>query len=173
MPPTPLTPSDTPADDVHGEVDHRSGPPSGDATHDPVLEFLRLLWRVNHAMERRSRRMQRTLGITGSQRTLLRLVGENSGLTAGALAELLYVDPGTLSSSLGRLEAMDLLVRDFDPEDRRRVRIRLTPSGEAFSAQHPETIEGSVRRTLAKRPSEDLAATTRLLSELAEDLDAE
>lgn len=173
MPPSASTPPDAPDRDAREATERRSGPSSGEAPHDPILEFLRLLWRVNHAMERRSRRMQRALGITGSQRTLLRLVGENSGLTAGALAELLYVDPGTLSSALGRLEAMDLLARDFDPEDRRRVRIRLTPSGEAFSAQHPETIEGSVRRTLARRSAGDLSVTTRLLSELAEDLDAE
>ncbi|MBX7117746.1 MAG: MarR family transcriptional regulator [Gemmatimonadaceae bacterium] len=140
---------------------------------DPSLEFLRLLWRLNHAMERRSRRMQRDLGVTGSQRIILRLVGENPGLSAGRLAQLLHVDPGTLSSALGRLEAMDLLAREYDPNDRRRVQIRVTPQGERYRRHDPDTIEGSVLRSLGARSPEEVRLVVAVLTELAVDMDRE
>ena len=41
---------------------------------DPVLDFMRLLWSVEHGLERMSKRMGNELGITGPQRLVLRIV---------------------------------------------------------------------------------------------------
>ena len=66
----------------------------------PELDFLRRLWRLSHALERVSSRMKRRLGVTAQQRMILRCVGKYPGLPAGQLAELLHLDPGTISASL-------------------------------------------------------------------------
>ena len=42
----------------------------------PTLDFLRLLWELDHALQRRSKRMARALGLTGPQRLVLRIVGD-------------------------------------------------------------------------------------------------
>ena len=57
-----------------------------DATYplDPVLDFLRLLWSIEHGLQRMSKRMEGELGITGPQRLVLRIVGRFPGLSAGA-----------------------------------------------------------------------------------------
>ena len=60
------------------------------------LEFLQCLWRTSHAMERRSRRMEKAIGVTAPQRLVLRFLGRFPGVTAGQLAQALHVDPGTL-----------------------------------------------------------------------------
>jgi hypothetical protein len=35
---------------------------------DPVLDFMRLLWRLEHGLQSASKQMEATLGITGPQR---------------------------------------------------------------------------------------------------------
>ena len=73
------------------------------------LEFLECLWRTSHALERRSRRMEKAIGVTAPQRLVLRFLGRFPGVTAGQLARALHVDPGTLSASVRRLEARGLV----------------------------------------------------------------
>ena len=48
-----------------------------------VLEFMRSLWGVNHALESRSRRMKVRYGVTGPERMVVRLVGRFPGISAG------------------------------------------------------------------------------------------
>lgn len=137
----------------------------------PVLGFLRLLWRVNHGMEKRSKRMQAALGITGSQRMVLRMVGRFPGIYAGELADLLHVDRGTLSSALRRLEASGLLKRATDAEDRRRIAVNLTSRGKRMDASVDGTIESAVKTLIHTESSDALRATTRVLTTLASQLE--
>ena len=96
------------------------------------LDFLQCLWRTSHALERRSRRMEKAIGLTAPQRLVLRVLGRFPGMTAGQLARALHVDPGTLSASVRRLEARGLVERRRDPVDTRRVTLGLTRQGRAL-----------------------------------------
>src|ERR1700761_877276 len=80
-----------------------------------VLEFMRLLWAVDHALQSNSKRMETALGVTGPQRLVIRLVGQRPGISAGELAELLHVHPSTLTGILSRLEQRGAVVRKPDP----------------------------------------------------------
>lgn len=133
----------------------------------PTLEFLRRLWRINHAAERRSSRMQADLGITAQQRMTLRCVGFLGETSPGQLAALLHVDPGTLSTTLRRLEERGLLRRLRDDADNRRVRIWLTPQGERLDRPAAGTIESAVAQLLRTTDSSDLEAAVRVLERLA------
>ncbi|MBC7895128.1 MAG: MarR family transcriptional regulator [Cytophagaceae bacterium] len=124
------------------------GPPAPSAPD--ALTFLRALWRLNHLLERQSRRMARELGVTFPQRTVVRLVGKSPGISPGELAEFLHIDPGTLSTILRGLEKRGLIVRGSDPEDRRRGQIRLTQAGEALETPAPLTVEAIVTRVLTE-----------------------
>ena len=132
------------------------------------LEFLQCLWRTSHALERRSRRMERTLGVTAPQRLVLRLLGRFPGITAGQLARSLHVDPGTLSASLRRLEARGLIERRRDPADSRRVALGLTRQGRALDVPRRGTIEAAADALLAGTSPRDLAATVRVLDRFSE-----
>jgi DNA-binding MarR family transcriptional regulator len=91
-----------------------------------TLQFMQRLWDLVHALEVRSRRMARTLGVTGPQRLVIRLLGRTPGTTAGEIAETLGLHPSTLTGILRRLEKLGMLERKVDPEDRRRVRFLLS-----------------------------------------------
>ncbi len=134
----------------------------------PTLDFLRVLWRVNHGMERRSRHMLTTLGITAPQRMVLRMAGRFPGVSATQLAGLLHIDPGTLSAALGRLERGGLLVREPDPEDARRVRVSLTKRGLLHDKEAPGTVESAVAAVVNGTTKGQMAQVARILTELAE-----
>ncbi|MFO0612498.1 MAG: MarR family transcriptional regulator [Polyangiaceae bacterium] len=141
-------------------------PPRRDAPPLPLgdaLDFLRRLWRLDHALERVSRRMERDLGVTAQQRLIVRCIGKYPGVTAGQLAELLHVDPGTMSSALSRLVQKRLVRRRRDPVDKRRLTLALTETGRALDVPTVKTIEAAVQVLLARSTAAEKRAGIALL----------
>jgi DNA-binding MarR family transcriptional regulator len=147
--------------------------PSRDATSDaryllePVLDFLRLLWSIEHGLQRMSKRMESELGITGPQRLVLRVVGRFPGLSAGELAHIVRLHPSTITGILQRLVARGLLERERDPDDSRRARLRLKARAFAYTRNSPGTVERIVTRALKRVGASDVRAARRVLAEVA------
>jgi len=138
-----------------------------------VLGFMRSLWAVAHGLESTSKRMATSLGVTGPQRLALRLIGHYSRLSPGDLAELLHVNPSSLTGVLGRLERSKLLERRRDPSDGRRAILSLTSKGRALNARRAGTVEESVRRALASQSRAKIAAAADVLAAIARELKPE
>jgi len=136
-----------------------------------VLRFMQLLWAVVHGIEKTSKRMLDTVGVTGPQRLVLRVIGLFPGVSAGGLAAVLHVHPSTLTGVLQRLIARRLLRRDHDPTDRRRAILRLTVGGKRIDGATEGTIEAAVVKTLQGVTVRDRAATQRVLERLRECLE--
>jgi MarR family transcriptional regulator, organic hydroperoxide resistance regulator len=136
----------------------------------PILEFMKLLWAVDHGLQSASKRMEATFGITGPQRLVVRIVGRFPGISAGALAEVLHVHPSTLTGVLRRLEARGVVQRRGDPNDGRRALFGLTARGKKLDSLRTGLVEQAVKRVLAHLPS-DIAAAQRILGALASELD--
>src|ERR1700748_294631 len=102
---------------------------------------MRLLWSIEHSLQRMSKRMEGELGITGPQRLVLRVVGQFPGLSAGQVAHIVRLPPSTLTGILQRLVAGGLLERERDPRDSRRSRLRLKPQALAYTRTSPGTVE--------------------------------
>jgi DNA-binding MarR family transcriptional regulator len=136
-----------------------------------VLGFMRLMWALDHAMVTRSKWMERTLGVTGPQRLVVRLLGRAPGVSPGVLAETLSFHPSTLTGVLSRLLAGGLLTRETDPEDRRRSLLRLTKKGRVVDGHVEGTVEEAVRRAIRRSSKQDLEATERVLGALVEELE--
>ena len=69
------------------------------------------------------------LGLTYSQYLVMLVLWERDGRSVGDLGQCLYLDSGTLTPLLKRMEKAGLLLRSRDPEDERRVLISLTQQG--------------------------------------------
>lgn len=151
----------------------RELPPEGRRGTAPLpalgspLEFMRLLWAVDHGLQRRSKRMAATVGLTGPQRLVVRIVGRFPGISAGRLAGVLHIHPSTLTGILERLERRGLLKRRRDPRDGRRAALGLSAAGRRLDVEILETIEAEVEGLLAHVPRQDILATQRLLVALA------
>ena len=136
-----------------------------------VLDFLRLLWAVDHALQSASKRMESNFGMTGPQRLVMRIVGRFPGIAAGRVAQILHVHPSTLTGILKRLEARGLLQRRADPRDARRALFILTPRGRKLDIVRTGIVEQAVRRVLGKDPTK-IAAAQEVLHALSDELDA-
>jgi DNA-binding MarR family transcriptional regulator len=132
-----------------------------------VLDFLRLIWHLDHALQRRSKRMEATLGVTGPQRLVLRIVGRFPGIPAGHLARMLHLHPSTLTGVLKRLERQRLVRKRVDPRDARRVLVSLTDQGRSLDVLTDDTIESVVSEMLTQLPPEQIVATREVLAALA------
>ena len=135
-----------------------------------VLDFMRLLWSVDHALQSSSRRMESIYGVTGPQRLVVRIVGRFPGIAAGRVAEILRVHPSTLTGILKRLESRGILQRKSDPRDARRALFGLTLKGRKLDTLRTGTVEQAVRRVLSKDP-EKVAAAQEILAGLTDELD--
>jgi DNA-binding MarR family transcriptional regulator len=146
-------------------------PERASATMPDVLRFMRLLWAVSHALQRRSKRMSHDLGITGPQRLVLRVVGLLPGVSAGELAATLHVHPSTLTGVLQRLARQKLLDRIDDPRDRRRAVLRLTRAGVRANSIRIGTVESAIAEALKGVSAHDRSAARRALERIAEHLE--
>src|SRR5512146_2700458 len=109
----------------------KKAPPRSNTPETPLflgapVEFLRLLWAVDHGLQSASKRMAQSLGVTGPQRLVIRIVGRVPGISPRRLAEGLHVHPTTLTGVLTRLVDHGLLARRGDASDRRRMILTLT-----------------------------------------------
>ncbi len=69
------------------------------------------------------------LDITYSQYLVMMVLWENEGLTVNQIGEKLFLDSGTLTPLLKRLEAKSYLSRQRKKEDERVVQVFLTEAG--------------------------------------------
>jgi DNA-binding MarR family transcriptional regulator len=75
------------------------------------------------------------LGLTYTQYIALLALWEKDGITVKELGRRLYLDSGTLTPLLKKLEKSGYLTRARDPGDERTVRIELTPQGRSLKRQ--------------------------------------
>jgi MarR family transcriptional regulator, organic hydroperoxide resistance regulator len=138
-----------------------------------VLEFMRLVWGLHHALQSRSKRMEQTLGVTGPQRLVIRVIGRYPQVSAGELAETLKVHPSTLTGILRRLESRGFVRRSDDTRDRRRALLQLTKSGRELDLLKAFTVEAAARRALRTISDSRLEISADLLTRLTEELERE
>ena len=104
------------------------------------------------------------LGLTYPQYLVMLALWERDGETVGQLGARLYLDSGTLTPLLKRLEAQGLLQRQRDAADERRVLLSLTPAGRALR-ERAEAVPRSVACATACELDE-IARLTRQLQDL-------
>ncbi len=90
------------------------------------------LYSASLAMTKVYKPLLEPLGVTYPQYLALMVLWERDGLAVNELGERLFLDSGTLTPLLKRLEAAGWLQRSRDEADERRVRVTLTPEGRAL-----------------------------------------
>ena len=76
-----------------------------------------------------------TLGLTYPQYLVMLVLWEQDDVSVSALGERLFLDSGTLTPLLKRMEAADLLVRTRSSRDERRVHISLSAAGRKLQSR--------------------------------------
>jgi DNA-binding MarR family transcriptional regulator len=136
-----------------------------------VLDFMRLLWRIEHELQAASKRMQQHLGITGPQRLVLRLVDEYPGIAPGEVAKLLHLHPSTVTGVIQRLIAKRLLRRDRDERDTRRFHLQTCRPAKRYTRASAGLVERAIAGVLRGASDAQVRSARALLGSLAEALD--
>ena len=85
-----------------------------------------------HAFNRVYKPLLDRLGLTYPQYLVMLVLWERDGVPVKDISERLFLDSGTLTPLLKRLEAAELIKRTRSTEDERQVLIALTPRGDAL-----------------------------------------
>ncbi|MFI5444159.1 MarR family winged helix-turn-helix transcriptional regulator [Polaromonas sp. UC242_47] len=126
------------------------------------------LYSTSLAMTRLYKPLLEELGLTYPQYLAMLVLWEQDGLMVSELGERLYLDSGTLTPLLKRLEASGLISRIRAAEDERRVHITLTAAGRKLktrAAKVPACILAA-----AQCPIPELMALTQQVQALRQRL---
>jgi MarR family transcriptional regulator, organic hydroperoxide resistance regulator len=138
----------------------------------PVIEFMRVVWSLDHALQKTSKRMETTLGITAPQRLVIRILGRFPGMSAGLLAIILRLHPSTLTGVLKRLQRQGLITRRADPRDHRRAVLGLTTKGRALDVDAEGTVEAAVRAAFEELPETKIKVAAEVFQKLTDLLES-
>lgn len=97
---------------------------------DSMLCFA--IYATGHAFTRFYKPRLDALGLTYPQYLVLIVLWEGDDITVNTLGSRLFLDSGTITPLIKRLEARGLVRRRRDEDDERQVRILLTPEGRAL-----------------------------------------
>ena len=107
-------------------------------------------------LRRRSRRLVGAplpeLALSGAQHELLRVVRRNPGVTVTEAAHVLGLAANTVSTLVGQLLPLGVLVRERDATDRRVARLDLTPSAREGLEQWRDRRTQATATALARLP---------------------
>ena len=102
---------------------------------DPLLlgnQICFAVYSTAHAFNRVYKPLLDKLGLTYPQYLVMMVLWERDGVPVKDIGEKLFLDSGTLTPLLKRMEAADLVKRTRSTEDERQVLIALTPHGHAL-----------------------------------------
>ena len=125
-------------------------------------QFCFALYSAAHAMTRAYKPMLDRLGLTYPQYLVMLVLWEQDDILVKDIGARLFLDSGTLTPLLKRLEAMDLLARARDAHDERQVRIKLSGAGRALREQAL-----AVPEQVLCASGQDVATLGRLRGELS------
>jgi DNA-binding MarR family transcriptional regulator len=98
--------------------------------------------------------------------------GRGAPLTPGELAAALSLTSGSTTAVIDRLEKHELIRRDRDDADRRKVHLRFAPRGMAISLEFFGGLQGASDAVMAQFTDEELDAVRRFLSRMSDVLAA-
>lgn len=149
--------------------------PSHSTPYAPGPAALRLdnqvcfaLYSASLAMTKLYKPLLDTIGLTYPQYLVMLVLWEQDGLTVSDLGERLFLDSGTLTPLLKRLETQGHIARLRDVQDERRVRITLTAEGRGLRSQAEVIPQCVLQSSQCSLP--ELAALTGQLKNLRDKL---
>jgi DNA-binding MarR family transcriptional regulator len=122
--------------------------------------------RVARKMSKIIRKKLASHGLTTTQFFLLTALYEEDGVPISVLAHKVALDKATLTGLLDRLERDDLIERKADPDDRRAIRIFLTPKAESMREELTEVYHQNNGMFLSVLTPEEQEVFERVVDKL-------
>jgi MarR family transcriptional regulator, organic hydroperoxide resistance regulator len=119
------------------------------------------IYSTMHAVTKAYQPLLEKLGLTYPQYLAMLVLWEGGDVTVKELGDRLYLDSGTLTPLLKRLDAMGLVQRARDPKDERRVRVTMTDKSKALHRE-AQSVPAQIMGAMG-RPADELKAVRKEL----------
>lgn len=133
-----------------------------------VRETAILFGRATRLVDPMRLRMWEEQGITFPQLRILFRVRMHPDIDLRTLADGLAISPSAASQQVDKLVERGLLWRTEDPQDRRRLRLQLTPQAEESVGEYSRAVTEYISAILSRLSAKDLKDLHRLLSTVEE-----
>lgn len=127
-----------------------------------------LLAQANHLLTQGLHKQIKRRGLTITQWRVLAALSERDGITMAKLAKMVLLKQPTLTKAIDRMEEAHLVQRRIQLEDRRRIEIHITESGQRVVTPlltRARAHERSMRNIVGEASSRALEAALRALIE--------
>lgn len=121
-----------------------------------------------HALRKAFGRRVASIGVTGAQWKVLFKLTLKPGLRQTDLADLLDIEPITLTRIIDRLQEAGLVERTPDPTDRRAWRLHVTEKAQPVVEQLRAIANEMTAETFAGISPKDIETTRRVLAQVRE-----
>ena len=128
-----------------------------------IFDHLR---RLVHAIYVGSKSLESSLKISGAQLFIMKTVGAIEPCSINEIAEEMLAHQSTISISIGRLVSKGWLASVGDPQDKRRVVIKVTRAGRQILKRAPLTIQEQLAKSIRALPPTERRQLATILTEL-------
>jgi len=122
--------------------------------------------KVSRKMAKLTRDAVGPYGLTTTQFFLLTALYEEEDIAISALARKVVLDKATLTGLIDRLERDGFVTRRINPEDRRTVRVRLTPKAEKLRETMADLYHKINRKFLSFLTEEEQKTFEQVVSKI-------
>lgn len=123
---------------------------------------------ANRSSDALAREYSERFGLGVTEWRVMAVLGRFPGISASEVAERTAMDKVAVSRAVARMLEAGRLLREFDPADRRRSVLELSPAGEAIYAQVVPLALGFERLLLGGMSAAERELLFRLLGRLDE-----
>lgn len=114
---------------------------------------------IRSGMEQRLREFQ----LTDVQYTVLSILNARDGLSSAELSRRFRVTPQSMNEMITTLERKEMISRHEDPENRRILRLRLTPYGRSVFEKCDQRVDELEAELFGRLSREDLSRFRHVL----------
>ena len=137
------------------------------------LKILASIRRIIRAVDIYSRKLVKEYNVTTPQHVCLFTIVDGGPLTVSELGKRVSLGQSTVVGILDRLEKKDMIRRDRDTADRRKVFVSATELGKAAISQSPSPLQDKLADELSKLSELEQSTIALSLEHICEMMEAQ
>jgi DNA-binding MarR family transcriptional regulator len=137
------------------------------------LRVLKAIRRIIRAVDIHSRKLNNEFNITAPQMICLYALAKGGQMTQSELSKQVSMGTSSINGVIDRLEKKELVIRQRDTKDRRRVFVTITDDGKERTQSAPSLLQERFSNALRSLPELEQAAIALSLERVVKLMEAE